>query len=1101
VSGGVPRGSEIDRPEPVRHPEPVKRPEPVSAPLANRSQPPTTVVAKSEQRIATNRQRVPTSPTAPIGLASSKWSSPYMHAGTRPFDPQINPPVIQPTPQRVVKLPPEPAKVAETPAPVTSSAPSTPTILNEPEEHLTEQKTLSSIATQTSPSASPPPQPLSLEQSKHASKSQVPETMLPTPAILSDTASKSDMSYRSVSPHTVQTLSVPATTMNGIRHEPPGRTASPVKPALKHGGRNGSPAGVVVIVPEKDHSEPADQATTEAPKKKKSVRISVDVRPGEELDGMKTSRYAPPTPIKPAHPQHSHSFEEDIDDIMQPRPALPSFGSIRGQSKEHDFHENSLMQHPNLNLDDSGHSNDYAIGGILRQTPLAGKGVRREDEDGAKTVTRGPEDPIPPEVTSVEGTGLHSDSSEESLVEDRSPEPKPVVAEKKEEKPAARVKFQPDPVIETQKPKEAVDSPISESTRRALTPVPEEKEWYIPGAFPDDEEDHAHTSYQSKYSVSFAPLPDIRDNESSDDNSSIYSDAEEELDGTGFASLDAVLEGSTPMAIAAATRSFSQGAPERPSQSPQTSDLEKRLEEARINREEQERDAVIPTVIEPLVELPAESKEPTQEPESVYESRETKETIAPENSPRVTTPETTPQSSLASSKWSPTSRFNQAVGQLKALRRNSGQSPTRATLAKSSSPTRKPEVVPVLRRTNSNDSASSFQRNRASAPERTTLKTSLRSDNQSTTSPRRNLSPSGSLTGGQRSMRTSLRGSASPVRHETQGSKPSRFSSLIRTSRSKAGKVTGSGSGKPQSKFTSRFSHDSDSESEMPSRAAFKSRFADDSDDEDFLVTPTSTKMPKVRGIPRPSQDDDAQSTDLEGENTDTEAPASQPPKITVKSAEPLPAPKSTPLGPTSPSPLPSGGGLSTSRYALDNAQPSPSSTPRPSHRRWRSVLLFGSSTPPPSASPQHGRSQSTATARSQVTRSPTKLRRGTRPDGAAVPAWPLRDSQKQQPAVGEMGGADDALVGGERTKMDMGKRRSTADDVLELKVKEMLVATTDDSTSTPAKEDISLMPPPPSTAESQAVENEKTDLDMTPVPGSDKKKRFGRWKKLIKLG
>jgi hypothetical protein len=101
------------------------------------------------------------------------------------------------------------------------------------------------------------------------------------------------------------------------------------------------------------------------------------------------------------------------------------------------------------------------------------------------------------------------------------------------------------------------------------------------------------------------------------------------------------------------------------------------------------------------------------------------------------------------------------------------------------------------------------------------------------------------------------------------------------------------------------------------------------------------------------------------------------------------------------------------------------------------------------------------------------------------------------------MGDVDEAAVGAtpataEEPKTAVEKKWSTKDDGLGFDPKEILMDG-DDST-TVAKEEMS---PPSVVAPSSAIDtgNEKAVVEMSPIPGSEKRKRFGRWKKLIKLG
>lgn len=109
-------------------------------------------------------------------------------------------------------------------------------------------------------------------------------------------------------------------------------------------------------------------------KSKKSVRVSFEDRPQEI--GPSTSRNV--------------AFEESGEDdaIMKPRPALPSFGSVRRAQMQAEVAEKVTEMPPARHQT----SSDRAIGGILRNS----------------------QDPIPPEVTSKESAGYASDESSDT---------------------------------------------------------------------------------------------------------------------------------------------------------------------------------------------------------------------------------------------------------------------------------------------------------------------------------------------------------------------------------------------------------------------------------------------------------------------------------------------------------------------------------------------------------------------------------------------------------------------------------------------------------------------------------------------------------------
>ncbi|KAF2019819.1 hypothetical protein BU24DRAFT_459448 [Aaosphaeria arxii CBS 175.79] len=203
---------------------------------------------------------------------------------------------------------------------------------------------------------------------------------------------------------------------DGVRHHPPPRSVSPAKSALKPSPsvsrRNSSPIAnngrVSSIGPSSEASDTTSDDGTR--RKKKNVRVSFD----EEAVVAGTSAYAEAeTPSSPTGLGHSkwspQNQEQDPEDFMTPRPVLPSFGSIRNRHRrdeEVDTPEkvtetvSSSMSTSVASMKDSHHaSSDHAIGGILVQDFAA---------------KRDPNEPLPPEVTTVEGTGYGSESDSSS---------------------------------------------------------------------------------------------------------------------------------------------------------------------------------------------------------------------------------------------------------------------------------------------------------------------------------------------------------------------------------------------------------------------------------------------------------------------------------------------------------------------------------------------------------------------------------------------------------------------------------------------------------------------------------------------------------------
>ncbi|SMR49096.1 unnamed protein product [Zymoseptoria tritici ST99CH_1E4] len=198
----------------------------------------------------------------------------------------------------------------------------------------------------------------------------------------------------SPSPHRAHFSASPvvATTI----HNPPTRALSPAKSAMKHSPapseRTASPL-YNYKGPASETSETPSKASDDGAKKKRSVRVSFDENPAV-------------APIVSAASTPSRPALDDIDDedFSKPRPALPSFGSVRKGRATPAFAEKVTEMAP----ESQDSSSDHAVGGMLHQANGIAKGgndghdelensgsdmsivdnTRAKQQDGSETVTR-----------------------------------------------------------------------------------------------------------------------------------------------------------------------------------------------------------------------------------------------------------------------------------------------------------------------------------------------------------------------------------------------------------------------------------------------------------------------------------------------------------------------------------------------------------------------------------------------------------------------------------------------------------------------------------------------------------------------------------------
>lgn len=393
-------------------------------------------------------------------------------------------------------------------------------------------------------------------------------------------------------------------TPEGAKHQPPLRSVSPAKSALKHSPSSRGPSPVAsapgsrlythgrVGSEASDTVSITDDGLKGAPKKKKAVRVSFD------NDSVVTTQAASP-PTSPNSSgglssqttvgssngwttgivdksQEFGSSTVDTGSGIQPIPALPVFGSIRVR-KDEGGHGQSTDYRNSEYRPQVGLSADLAIGDILTQHHQASGRFK---------------DPVAPDVTSVEGTGYQSDSGE-SFMDENGYSIRPFSANGKiiNHDNSSRNSSTPLDHNISGHWTSVIGGPIPEINILPATPgidkaSTDEPDWLrIPGQFPLSTESlinydrtsnpvaENHANHQTPAEAGIAePLPlaapheagttalgsvadglraQIRtqtEAEFDDSDESIYSDAAEDLsdfEGDGFGSINAIVESPT----------------------------------------------------------------------------------------------------------------------------------------------------------------------------------------------------------------------------------------------------------------------------------------------------------------------------------------------------------------------------------------------------------------------------------------------------------------------------------------------------------------------------------------------------------------------------
>ncbi|KAL1865999.1 hypothetical protein Daus18300_006900 [Diaporthe australafricana] len=398
-----------------------------------------------------------------------------------------------------------------------------------------------------------------------------------------------------------------------VRHEPPPRSISPRKSALKHQSpsRGASPADAA-----SDGSEAGIPSYEQAMPRKKSVRVSFDdgntILVGESAGRADADSPLPPSPqVASRRPWYSSlgigkkkdAVPLEDDEVMKPRPMLPTFGSVRGRKQSpkepeerplvrpqepvHEEPEPASPQPLGAGADIVGQSSDHALGAVIHE---------HEPKNEANTSKF--REPLPPVVTSVEGSGYASDTasddSEAALMADtprlqadesRVSEASTLVPEWKPTNGFAHERTGGEQAARDTKdfagephdvPAEVPAISVTQPSPHIIEAEQDQASYRFPGEFPEtDVESDAESKYRAIDSTStdsFAPTrqvafePVVQKEDASatehtpstvlatkpavqvtdeSDGDSVYSDAYEDpldLEGDGFQSLDAVIE-------------------------------------------------------------------------------------------------------------------------------------------------------------------------------------------------------------------------------------------------------------------------------------------------------------------------------------------------------------------------------------------------------------------------------------------------------------------------------------------------------------------------------------------------------------------------------
>lgn len=334
-----------------------------------------------------------------------------------------------------------------------------------------------------------------------------------------------------------------AVELTGLKHDPLPRSVSPAKSALKASPSVSRRGESPISSSGRLHSlgaqsEASDTASDEGGRRKKrNVRVSFE-------EDLVASSHSAPAHSEPTYAGLGVSKwgpiaekDDEFEDLRKPRPALPMFGSIREKERRprDEVPEKVTETVPTDFIGQSHVSSDLALGNIFARDH-----ARKQEEHG---------DPLPPQVTTVEGSGYVSDSSDYSDHHEPTerkeisqgvpaPEPKSLSAPHQDAPSGITEQVVTVPNIAFQPP---TPSPYEKPEPKFQSiGIPEECD-QVQASKPDASLSAPSARTQPTSQTSQSTSHGVE--ESTDDESSVYSDAYEDLsDAGGFASIDALMD-------------------------------------------------------------------------------------------------------------------------------------------------------------------------------------------------------------------------------------------------------------------------------------------------------------------------------------------------------------------------------------------------------------------------------------------------------------------------------------------------------------------------------------------------------------------------------
>lgn len=375
-------------------------------------------------------------------------------------------------------------------------------------------------------------------------------------------------------------------------HKPPPRSMSPVKSALKHSAKGSFPTDAragIIVRPVQSPSEMSDGTSVASDDclrpglKKRRVKVSFDDE--AEIVGVAASPPTSPEELAPdSAPEKTHSkthwytvgkrkrlqsenfSDEEFDEVLKPRPELPSFGSIRGirdlerrQGIRGYPSDSESLSSLSSSPDVTGlpFSHDHALGGLVTK-------ILREDPTEHTEVGH-PYEPALSNDSSVETSNqathsYHNATVDESSLLASSVDNPPLANASREEEEIVTASASGDPGADTTQPTPTDGiQPVSEDLEKDRKRNRCSLELYrVPGDFPSSPLDYdlraaggvqkPDQQFDRSPKESDPPKKSGAENnqESSEESSdNVYSDAPEHLpddDGGGFGSINAIVD-------------------------------------------------------------------------------------------------------------------------------------------------------------------------------------------------------------------------------------------------------------------------------------------------------------------------------------------------------------------------------------------------------------------------------------------------------------------------------------------------------------------------------------------------------------------------------